>query len=181
MMNTFRRPPARPSPARLPLIAWTLVLCWLLAGAPAPAQATVGTVTGLPLPRFVSLRANEVNFRTGPGVRYPIEWVFMRAGLPVQVIAEFDTWRKIRDPDGTEGWVHQSMLSGRRHVIVIEQVRSLRKTPAPAAVPIARLEPGVILRLATCRAAWCEVEVGGRRGWLPRANVWGLSKSGAAP
>ena len=148
-----------------PLIAWTLVLCWLLAATPATAR--VGAVTGLPLPRFVSLRANEVNFRTGPGVRYPIEWVFMRAGLPVQVIAEFDTWRKIRDPDGTEGWVHQSMLSGRRHVIVVNQVRSLRKAPEPAAPPIARLEPGVILRLkpaARPGARWSR----GRRGWLPR-------------
>lgn len=177
MMDTFRRPAGRPYHGRASLVAWTLVVCWLFVSAltATPAAARVGAVTGLPLPRFVSLRANEVNFRTGPGVRYPIEWVFMRAGLPVQVIAEFDTWRKIRDPDGTEGWVHQSMLSGRRHVIVVNQVRSLRKAPEPAAPPIARLEPGVILRLETCRAAWCEVEVAGRRGWLPRTHVWGLA------
>lgn len=135
---------------------------------------SVGSETGLPIPRYVTLRAREVNVRTGPGVRYPIDWVFQRPNLPVEVVAEFDTWRKIRDFEGTEGWVHQSMLSGRRTVIVVSAVRMLRREAAEGAPPMARLEPGVIAWLEACRAEWCEVEVAGIDGWLRRADVWGV-------
>lgn len=135
---------------------------------------SVGTETGLPIPRFVTLRAREVNARTGPGVRYPIDWVFQRPNLPVEVVAEFDTWRKIRDHEGAEGWVHQSMLSGRRTVIVTVAVRLLRSEPSESAAPMARLEPGVIGWLESCRGGWCEVEVAGIDGWLRRVDVWGV-------
>ena len=90
------------------------------AGAQTPAEATQRPAppgrTGLPLPRFVTLRANEVNLRSGPGTRYPIDWVYRRSGMPVEIIDEFDTWRRIRDWQGTEGWVHQSMVQGRRGI-----------------------------------------------------------------
>lgn len=138
------------------------------------ARISVGGETGLPIPRFVTLRAREVNVRTGPGVRYPIDWVFQRPNLPVEVVAEFDTWRKIRDFEGTEGWVHQSMLSGRRTVIVVTAERMLRREPAESAPPMARLEPGVIAWLEACRSDWCEVEVAGIDGWLRRGDVWGV-------
>lgn len=138
------------------------------------AAATLGTETGLPIPRFVTLRASEVNVRTGPGVRYPIDWVFLRPNLPVEVVAEFDTWRKIRDLDGTEGWVHQSMLSGRRGVIVIGGTGLMRRSPEENAAPVARLETGVIGRLDACRRDWCEIEVGGLSGWVRRAGLWGV-------
>ena len=149
-----------------------LLVLWALAG-PAIA-ATVGTETGLPIPRYVTLRAKEVNVRAGPGVRYPIEWVYQRPNLPVEVIAEFDTWRKIRDPDGTEGWVHQQMLSGRRAVLVIGAERLLRRTPEPNAPTVARLEIGVIGWLDGCRQDWCEVDVAGLDGWIPRSHIWGV-------
>jgi SH3-like domain-containing protein len=143
--------------------------------APRPARAaTVGTETGLPIPRYVTLRAREVNVRAGPGVRYPIDWVYQRPNLPVEVIAEFDTWRKIRDPDGTEGWVHQSMLSGRRTVVVIGGEHLLRRTPDTAAPAVARLEAGVIGWLDGCRKDWCEIEVAGLDGWIHRSHVWGV-------
>lgn len=135
---------------------------------------SIGTVTGLPIPRYVTVRSEPVNVRAGPGTRYPIEWVFQRAGLPVEVVSEFDTWRKIRDVDGTEGWVHQSTLSGRRGVVVIGQVRSLRREPKDGADAVARLEPGVIGRLDTCRGTWCEIEVSGFEGWINRAHIWGV-------
>ncbi|MCR9070446.1 MAG: SH3 domain-containing protein [Alphaproteobacteria bacterium] len=138
------------------------------------ARVSVGSETGLPIPRFVTLRAREVNVRTGPGVRYPIDWVYQRPNLPVEVVAEFDTWRKIRDFEGTEGWVHQSMLSGRRTVIVVTAVRMLRREPAESAPAMARLEPGVIAWLEVCRDDWCEVEVAGIDGWLRRGDVWGV-------
>lgn len=163
--------------------AFVLLLVALLAapvaagaqsGASRSAMTSVGTETGLPVPRFVTLRAREVNVRTGPGVRYPIDWVFQRPNLPVEVVAEFDTWRKIRDFEGTEGWVHQSMLSGRRTVIVITAVRLLRREAAESAPPMARLEPGVIAWLEACQGEWCEVEVAGIDGWLRRGDVWGV-------
>jgi SH3-like domain-containing protein len=81
------------------------------------------------LPRFVSLRASEVNLRTGPGIRYPIEWVFKRRDLPVEVVDEFESWRRIRDWEGTLGWVHQSMLRGRRTALVTGEPRVLRRAP----------------------------------------------------
>ncbi|CAK0747157.1 hypothetical protein WCLP8_1780016 [uncultured Gammaproteobacteria bacterium] len=130
--------------------------------------------TGLPVPRYVSLRSGEVNVRTGPGMSYPVEWVFLKREMPVEITAEFDTWRRIRDVEGSEGWVHQSMLSGRRSVLVRGEVRTLRREPRPDAVAVARVEPGVIGMLARCRAEWCEVDLGGYRGWLLRAQVWGI-------
>ena len=149
-----------------------LLVLWATAG-PAPA-ATVGTETGLPIPRYVTLRAKEVNVRAGPGARYPIEWVYQRPNLPVEVIAEFDTWRKIRDSDGVEGWVHQQMLSGRRTVVVIGGERLLRRRPEPAAPPVARLEPGVVGWLEGCGREWCEIDVAGLDGWIQRSHIWGV-------
>lgn len=143
------------------------------SGGASSGFASVGSETGLPIPRFVTLRAEEVNLRTGPGVRYPIEWVYQRPSLPVQVIAEFDTWRKIRDVDGTEGWVHQSMLSGRRTVMVTGREFHLRRAPDAAASAVARVEVGVIGKLEECVPRWCEVEMGGLSGWIDRRAIWG--------
>ncbi|MEC4592726.1 SH3 domain-containing protein [Nitrospirillum amazonense] len=131
--------------------------------------------SGLPVPRFVTLRSNEVNVRTGPGVRYPVEWVFVKAGMPVEITAEFDTWRRIRDVEGTQGWVHQSTLSGRRGIIVTgQQTRTLRRDAASASEAVAQLDPGVIAKLRKCKGPWCQVDVGGFRGWLQRDEVWGV-------
>lgn len=151
-----------------------LVLLTFWVAATAASAATVGTETGLPIPRFVTLRAKEVNVRAGPGVRYPIDWVYQRPNLPVEVIAEFDAWRKIRDSDGTEGWVHQAMLSGRRSVLVVGGERMLRRNPETGAPLVARLESGVIGWLESCRREWCEVDVGGLDGWIQRGHIWGV-------
>ena len=153
------------------------------SGAPAPGtsesaetkrQAERPGRTGLPLPRFVSLRANEVNLRTGPGVRYPIDWVYRRRDLPVEIIDEHETWRRIRDWEGTIGWVHQSMLQGARKAMVTGELRILRKLPKRAAAPIARVEPGVIARLEACEGGWCKVSLEGLSGWLERHEFYGV-------
>ncbi len=154
-----------------------LILAALFAFTASPAAGLDETRgTGLPLPRFVSLRAGEVNMRTGPGLRYPVEWVYRRRTLPVEVIAEYATWRKVRDWQGAEGWVHQSMLDGRRTVIVTGQVRNLRRVPDAAAEPAARAEPGVIATVRECPTdgVWCRVEAEGIEGWLRRDEVWGV-------
>jgi SH3-like domain-containing protein len=161
------------------MILRLLILMALAAGGiAAPAAAAQ---SGLPVPRFVTLGASEVNLRTGPGSRYPVEWVFVRRGVPVEITAEFDTWRRIRDIDGAEGWVHQSLLSGQRGMIVRgPAIRDLRGQPDPAAPVVARAEPGVIGRLLHCPAAgeadagWCQVEIGAYRGWIERDGLWGV-------
>ncbi len=130
--------------------------------------------TGLPVPRFVSVRAGEVNVRTGPGVRYPIDWVFVRKDMPVEVIGEYDTWRRIRDWTGTIGWVHQSMLSGRRTIMISGEVRELHKKASSDAPVVARSEPGVVGNLLTCEAVWCEVQITDYRGWVERSKLWGV-------
>jgi len=136
--------------------------------------ATLGR-SGLKLPRFVSLRAVEVNMRTGPGTRYPIDWVYRRRNLPVEIIDEFDTWRRIRDAEGTVGWVHQSMLQGKRFVLVTEANGILlRRDPQEDARSVARLEAGVIGQLETCGELWCVVEADGFKGWLERTQVYGI-------
>ena len=134
--------------------------------------------SGLPLPRFVSLRADEVNLRAGPGVQYPVEWVYNRRHLPVEVIAEYRTWRKIRDWQGTQGWVHQSMLSGNRTFIVTGKLRTLRRRADARGDAVARAEAGVIGRLLECPDAstWCRVDVDGFEGWFRRVEFWGVHR-----
>lgn len=145
----------------------------LLAIALAPV-ARAADDTSLPIPRFVTLRSEEANARTGPGTQYPIEWRFTRRGMPVEVTAQFSQWRKIRDWDGAEGWVHQSLLSGRRAVVVTGIPRTLRRRAADDASPVAQAEPGVIGRLLECDPGWCRLEIQGYRGWLKRTEFWGV-------
>ena len=153
-----------------------LFLGAVLALTAAGADAVAAETTGLPLPRFVSLRADEVNLRTGPGVQYPIDWVYRRRHLPVEIIAEYDTWRKVRDWQGTEGWVHQSMLSNERTVVVTGKLRTLRHKSDTTARSVAHAEAGVIARLLECPDAstWCRVEVDGFEGWFRRVEFWGV-------
>jgi len=134
--------------------------------------------SGLPLPRFASLRSDEVNVRTGPGTRYPVDWVFKRKGMPVEIVAEYENWRKIRDWQGASGWVHQSLLTGKRSFIVPSKPTTLHKTPATAAEVVAKLEPEVMGEIRSCSGDWCRVKVtGGVSGWLERTELWGVYKS----
>jgi len=159
-------------------MALTVVAAFLTAAVPAAATAAEEG-TGLPLPRFVSLRADEVNMRTGPGVQYPVEWVYHRRQLPVEIIAEYRTWRKIRDWQGTQGWVHQSMLSGRRNIIVTGKIRNLRSKSNVKSAAVARVEPSVIGELLKCPqgVGWCSVEIDGFKGWLRRVDFWGTHRN----
>ena len=142
---------------------------------PKPEAPDKGTATGLPLPRFASLRADDVNMRAGPGTRYPIEWVYKRRDLPVEIEREFEVWRLVKDSDGTKGWVHQATLTGRRSFIVGAADATLRRTAADEAAPVAILKPGVIGRIRSCTkgSEWCQMEAGDYRGWLRRSQFWG--------
>lgn len=134
-----------------------------------------------PGPRYGSLRADPVNLRAGPGDRYPIEWVFTRRGLPVEILADYDVWLKIRDYEGTEGWVHERMVTSNRNVIVDGGMRTLRAEPAKTAAVVAKAEAGVIARLLECRSAWCRVDAQGIKGWLQRTEIWGVSAAETVP
>lgn len=140
-----------------------------------PAHPPKGPNTGLPLPRFVSLATDLVNLRVGPGLQYPVKWVYKRRGLPLEVLREFDVWRLVRDPYGTKGWVHEATITGTRSFIALGAVRALRAHPQATARVLARLDPGVIGLILHCDAgaAWCRVKVEGRRGWLRRTGFWG--------
>ena len=141
--------------------------------APWPAGAGEGEAR-LPVPRFVSLHADKVNLRTGPGERYPVEWILIRKDLPVEIVAEFEHWRRIRDYQGTEGWVHERMLEGKRDIVVTGATRALRRQPVTNAPVVARAEPGVVARLLECQGPWCRIDAGEAAGWLRRDEVWGV-------
>ncbi len=148
------------------------------ASRPAPEspvrEEQIRRGSGLPVPRFASMRSDEVNVRTGPGTRYPVEWVFQRRNMPVEVISEFDTWRRIRDWQGATGWVHQSMLVGKRTMIVVARETPLLRTPEPGAPLVARLEQAVQGEVLNCRGAFCRVDVQKNRGWVERKSIWGV-------
>jgi SH3-like domain-containing protein len=131
-----------------------------------------------PLPHFMSLRSNEVNLRAGPGEQYPIQWVYRRKGLPVEIIDSYDVWRHVRDWQGTIGWIQVRLLSATRTVIIKADTRTIYQEPARDSPALAKLEPGVIANLLECRNAWCRVETRGRRvvrGWLLRSEIWGVT------
>jgi SH3-like domain-containing protein len=170
---------AHPSKFQLPEIMprayfWfaILLIASILDAAPPAAAAPEGD--GLPLPRFVSLRSNEVNLRTGPGTQYPVNWIYRRQMMPIEVIAEYRNWRKIRDWQGDEGWVHKNMLSSRRSIIVIGPPRDLLGEPAPSSPVTVRAEAGVIGHLLACpKGPYCRVRIASHEGWLDRMAFWG--------
>ena len=129
--------------------------------APAAAQGASGQgvstgASGLPLPRFVSLKSGKVNSRIGPGVNYPVDWMYMKSGLPMEIIQEYDNWRRVRDPDGSEGWINQSLLSGKRTAIAAPWQRGKSATidllaePREGGRKVAAREPGVIGTIKQC-------------------------------
>lgn len=152
------------------------------AGAKAPV-ASRGAASGLPLPRFVSLKADRVNLRAGPGTDYPTSWVYRRAGLPVEVISEFEAWRQVRDSEGATGWVLQSLLSGRRTALVTpwdlkpgQQAPQLpvRNSDSERARTVAIVEAGVIANVHSCDGRWCSVSIDRFRGYMPQKQLWGV-------
>ncbi len=155
----------------------------LAATAPSFAQPAGGAVSGLPVPRFVSLKSDRVNMRKGPGTDYPTAWVYRRAGLPLEVIKEFEGWRQVRDADGAAGWVLQSFLSGRRTALVLPwEVKAgtaapkvaLRYNDSERARPVAMIEAGVIANLATCDGLWCRVNIDKFQGYIEQKKLWGV-------
>lgn len=153
---------AKPAPASQP--------------GPAPAKpASADAAKSDDAPHWESLRADEVYLRQGPGMQYPIRWVYHRRGLPVEVLRDFDVWRLVVDPAGERGWVHEATLMGSRSFMVTAKDVLLRADPSDGARAVAKLEEGVTGRLRACPAgAWCRVSAGGYDGWVPRSAIFGV-------
>ena len=146
--------------------------------APASSLGAVAKGSGLPVPRFVSLKSGRVNVRVGPGEDYKVSWIFVKPDLPVEVIQEFDNWRRIRDSDGQVGWVFQSLLSGKRTAVVAPwksgEARPIRSSDSEEARITAYLEPGVMGEIKRCRTGWCQINGSGFSGWIARDQLWGV-------
>lgn len=155
-----------------------LLLAVFLASVASAQAQQAGTASGLPVPRFVSLKADKVALRSGPAKTHEIKWIYQRPGLPVEITAEFENWRRIRDADGTEGWVYHSLLSGRRTGVVIskakdELVAVLESSDAKSTV-VAQLQPGVLGSVKRCTANRCRISGQGYDGWVPQDRLWGV-------
>jgi len=175
------------SPWLQPVLRALAVLVPILLAPVPPALAAADNPSGLPLPRFASTRSDPINVRVGPGTKYDIAWVYVKAGLPVEIIAEFDVWRKIRDVDGSEGWVHQNLLIGNRTGYVApwakgEQIPLRTRADDEAAVR-AYVTPGFKVDIGSCDGTWCAVSAtdhpeSGRpstySGYLPQTDLWGV-------
>jgi SH3-like domain-containing protein len=165
--------------AKITLAAALIALTGALPTGQAAAQSSDRSRgTGLPLPRFVSLKSNDVNVRHGPGQEYDVAFTFVRRGLPVEIVQEFDNWRKIRDSDGDEGWVFHSLLTGERMAMVAPweaggQFAAHSSAAADAPV-VAYLQPRVIAQVETCTGTWCQVKVEDYRGWIEQDRLWGV-------
>ncbi|MGD0531254.1 MAG: SH3 domain-containing protein [Methyloceanibacter sp.] len=133
----------------------------------------------MPVPRFVSLKSDQVNVRKGPSTDQAIVWVFARAGLPVEVIAESDNWRRVRDSEGADGWVFHSLLSGRRTVLIAPWSKDHESVPlygrkSTGAQPVAELEPGVLGNVLSCDGDWCELSIDDYSGFVQQDKLWGV-------
>lgn len=144
------------------------------AGEGESPAATRGSETNLPLPRFVSLKSSEGNVRRGPSLEHRIDWVFRHRDQPLRVTAEFGHWRRVEDHEGQGGWIHYSLLSGVRMVLVTEAKTELRASPDEKAQINAIAEEGVLGRLGPCTVDWCEIKAGGEKGWVQKLRLWGV-------
>ena len=147
------------------------------AGAAHGAGEAAGSVSGLPVPRFVSLKSDRVNVRSGPNKDQDVRWVYTRVGMPVEVTAEFENWRRIRDWEGAEGWVYHSLLSGKRSAVVVPTLKNdlvpLYESPDAKSSETARLQSGVLGVLKSCNGTWCKFAGKNFEGWIRQERLWG--------
>lgn len=158
------------------LVAFAL---WSVSGGMALAGKDAASATsGLPVPRYVSLKSDHVNVRAGPTKDQDVSWIYTRSGLPVEVTAEFENWRRVRDSEGAEGWVYHSLLSGRRTAVITmkkkDELAALHDNPDGASAIAARLQAGVVAQVKRCAAGWCRIAGNGFDGWIEQERLWGV-------
>jgi SH3-like domain-containing protein len=159
----------------------TVLACALLSASVSTgfsAKDTAVSSSGLPVPRYVSLKSDHVNVRAGPTKDNDVAWVYTRSGLPVEITAEFENWRRVRDSEGAEGWVYHSLLSGRRTAVITmktkDDLASLYDRPDTAGAVAARLQAGVVAQVKKCSTGWCRVIGNGFDGWIEQQRLWGV-------
>ncbi len=160
--------------AVLPILA---AVAMAAHAAPAAAQSrdAVEGLSGLAIPRFVSLSAGVANMRAGPGARYPVTWVYQRRGLPLKVVKEYGIWRQVEDPDGDTGWVNKNLLSGERMGLVRDGIQPLHARRSTQSSVVWRAAPGVVGKLSKCDdRGWCRIAIGGKSGYIRAEALWGL-------
>ncbi len=146
-----------------------LILTVLFSSSPLSARDK-----NLPIPRFAAIRPDRANIRVGPGAGYPVEWVVVKSGVPVEITAEFDNWCRLNFPDGSQGWVHRNMLMGKRSAWVMSSDCHLFKSAGEDSELLAHLEKGALVLLQKCDGPWCQVKVDGFKGWVKRQDLWGV-------
>jgi SH3-like domain-containing protein len=160
------------------VIPFLLVLMAALSCAAASAWAGTDSTSGLPVPRFVSLKADRVTVRGGPDKDHDVSWIYTRVGWPVEITAEFENWRRIRDSDGSEGWVYHSLLSGKRTATVQMKAKTdlapLYAKPDDKSGVTAQLQVGVLGTVKRCTGMWCEFSGDGFDGWIAQNELWGV-------
>jgi SH3-like domain-containing protein len=179
------------SALRKPTWGATLAFCLCQLGSVPVLGQVALSASGLPLPRYVSLKSDHVNLRKGPGTDYPISWVYTRVGLPVEIIKEFENWRQVRDSDGTEGWVLQNLLSGRRTALVApwdarkantsntnsdKSMVELYSGATTSSSVLALIEPGALVNILSCDRSFCWVSISDQRGYVAQGKLWGVYK-----
>jgi SH3-like domain-containing protein len=182
------KPPVQPDAAAAAVAAATVgaaaganvAATGAATGASGPATATPprdpnrGSVTNLPLPRYVSLKGNEGNARRGPGRTHRIDWVFTRAGMPLRITAEYEHWRRVEDAEGAGGWVHYALLSGVRSVLIASELADVHSRPEDGSAVEFRAERNVVGWVQECRPDWCRISINGERGWVRKSDLWGV-------
>ena len=165
----------------LAIIAITAGFVFVVPGDQVMAQSSVSGKTGLPVPRFVSLKSQRVNMRIGPGKQFKVVWLYLKKGLPMEIIQEYDNWRKVRDPEGNEGWILHSLLSGKRTIIVnpgesdkAAGIVEMHNDVSAEAEVIARVEPGVVMEVKACQDQQCLVSAEGTTGYMAKKFIWGV-------
>jgi SH3-like domain-containing protein len=156
----------------------SVIFCITLCAGPGLAGAPQkGPVTQLPIPRYVSLKTSEGNVRRGPSLSHRIDWILKLRNMPLQVVAEHGHWRKVLDFEGAGGWIHYSLLSGGRTVMIVQDHVDLSNQPTTEALTIARLERNVLARLLSCKPDWCRLSSAGYKGWAPKTALWGVTEN----
>lgn len=154
------------------------MLCSASGSMALAAKDATTSTSGLPVPRYVSLKSDHVNVRAGPTKDQDVSWIYTRSGLPVEVTAEFENWRRVRDSEGAEGWVYHSLLSGRRTAVVTmkkkDELAVLHDSPNGDSAIAARLQAGVVAQVKRCAAGWCRIAGNGFDGWIEQERLWGV-------
>ena len=161
---------------RIVLLAISVVFSIFIFAIPVMAvNAKRGPVTNLPIPRFVSLKASEGNVRRGPSLTHRVDWILKLRNMPLKVVAEHGHWRKVLDFEGAGGWIHYSLLSGARTILVQQDSVDILNHPVPNTLINAKLERNVLAWVTACELQWCEISADGYKGWAPKAALWGVS------